>query len=56
VLLQGRIQAEQVGVAREITQFYYRKGGRRLQAGSLPGGMEVLCAVKRKKKKGRILF
>jgi hypothetical protein len=31
-------------VVREITEFYYRKGGRGLQVGSLTCGMEVLHA------------
>jgi hypothetical protein len=47
VLWQGRIQAEHMGVVREITEIYYKKGGRRLQAASLSGGMEVLCAGKK---------
>jgi hypothetical protein len=31
-----------VDVVRGITKLYYRKGGRRLQVWSLPGGMETL--------------
>jgi hypothetical protein len=41
-----KLQAGHMGVVREIMEFYYRKAGRRLQVGSLLGGVEVLCAVK----------
>jgi hypothetical protein len=34
-------------VVREIMEFYYRKGVRGLQVGSLMGGMKVPCAEKR---------
>jgi hypothetical protein len=38
-----------VDIVREITEFSYRKWGRRLQVGSLPGGMEVPHAGKKGK-------
>jgi hypothetical protein len=43
-----------VDVVKEIMEFYYKKGGRGLQVGSLPGGMEALHA--RKKHRAGILF
>jgi hypothetical protein len=36
-------------VVRAITEFYYRKGGRGLQVGSLPGGIEMSRAGKKGK-------
>jgi hypothetical protein len=36
-----------VDIVREIMEFYYRKGGGRLQVESLPGVMEALCAGKK---------
>jgi hypothetical protein len=39
-------------VVRKIIEFYYKKEGRGLEVGSLPGEMEGLVVGK----KGRILF
>jgi hypothetical protein len=36
-----------VDIVREIMEFYYRRG-RGLQVGFQPGGMEALCAGKKK--------
>jgi hypothetical protein len=47
-VLTRRIQAEHMDVVREIRKFYYRKGGRGLQVGSLPGRMEALCTGKKR--------